>query len=274
MNNIIRRFPNISKLVLAVILIGAALFLSSIIKIPYAKEIFPYVVVILLIIVNRVMYKTEGKTLNELGLNFKKTNLYLLLIGLVLGILAVLIGYCLKSFLTGDRIHLNGNINYLNILKHLYWVLPMAAVQELICRGYVYKKLISTTNLSIANSIMALVFVSMHDVFGIGVFGAIFYAISIIIGHLVFATALLRSGTILLAIGIHWGSNMGNNKLFTDDNLQTSILYVTKAIQEEPSGPNILGVLLYILTLNIGFIILGIYLWKWRKAPTRNDFKQ
>ncbi|MDO5980340.1 CPBP family intramembrane glutamic endopeptidase [Flavivirga spongiicola] len=265
MYRIFKYYPNISRLVLAGILIIIALFLSSIIKIPNLKEVFPFIGTILLIIVNGVMYKTENKGLNELGLNLKKTNLYFLPLGLVLGVLAVLIGYYSKSILIGDTIHLNRDVDFLNVLKHLYWILPTAAVQELICRGYIYKKLISTTNLTRANVIMSIIFISMHDVFGIGIFGAIFYSISLIIGHLVFATALLRSGTILFAIGIHWGSNVANNQLFTDDKLQSSILYLTKAVQEEPTGFNPIGILLYLFALNIGFIVLGIGVWKWKK---------
>ncbi len=271
MNNIFKYYPNISRLVLAGILIIVALFLSSIIKIPHLKEVFPYVSVILLVIVNWVMYRTENKNLDAIGLNLKRTNLYFLPIGLILGVIAVLLGYYSKSILVGDTMHLNKDTNYLALLKQLYWVLPTAAVQELICRGYIFKKLISTTNLTVANIIMGAIFVSMHDVFGIGLFGAIFYSISIIIGHLVFATALLKSGTILFAIGIHWGSNIANNQLFTDNKLQSSILYLTKAVQEESTGFNPLGILIYMLALNIGFIILGIWLWKRKKASVKKN---
>ncbi len=274
MNRIIENNPNTSRLILAIILIIIALVLISIINSPKLKEIFPFVGVILLIIVNGIMYSTENKNLNVLGLNFKKTNLYLLFFGLVLGVLAVFVGYYLKSFLTGDAIQRNESIDYSVILNQLYWILPTAATQELICRGYLYMKLISTTSLTTANIIISIVFVSMHDVFGIGIFGAIFYSISIVIGHLVFATALLKSGTILFAIGIHWGSNIANNKLFTDDKLQSSVLYLTKVAQEEPSGFNPIGVLLYIIILNIGFIILGICLWKWKKASVKKNETQ
>ncbi|WP_185956535.1 CPBP family intramembrane glutamic endopeptidase [Changchengzhania lutea] len=271
MNRIIKSFPNVSRLVFTVILIIIALFLSSIINFPKLKEVFPFVGVILLIVVNGIMYNTENKNLNELGLNLKKTNLYLLFFGLVLGVLAVFVGYCLKSFLTEDFIQINGSMDYSNILKHIYWVLPTAAVQELICRGYIYKKIISMTNLTVAKIIISMVFIAMHDVFGIGIFGAIFYSISIVIGHLVLATALLKSGTILFAIGIHWGSNIANNKLFTEDKLNSSILYLTKAVQDEPIGFNPIGILLYIIALNIGFIILGICLWKWKKVSSKKE---
>lgn len=243
-----------------------ALFLVDFLPLPSGtKEVFPFVGLILVVFANWILYKTENRNLDELGFNLKVLNLKYLPIGLVLGIIVVLIGYYLKCFLTGDKIIIHQNINYLDILKHLYWILPTAAVQEFICRSYGYKKLISIYNLRIANLVAVVIFVSMHNIFNIGIFGAIIYSISIIIGHFVFANALLKSGTILFAIGIHWGSNIANNQLFTEEKSSTSILYLEKAIQEESTGFNPLGILLYIIILNIGFILLWIFLNRWRK---------
>lgn len=264
--NLLKTYPNSSRLLLFVVLIIIALFLPDFLPLPKeTKQVFPFVGLILVIVANWTLYKTENKRLDELGFNFSGHNLKYLPIGLVLGILAVLIGYYLKCFLTGDKIIIHQGINYLDILKQLYWILPTAAVQEFICRSYAYKKLISMYNLRIANLVAVIVFVSMHNVFNIGIFGAIFYSISIIIGHFVFANALLKSGTIFFAIGIHWGSNIANNKLFTDEKLSTSFLFIEKAIQEEPTRFNPFGILFYIIALNIGFILLWIFLKKWRK---------
>ena len=257
--------PNISRLLLFVVLVAIALFLPDFIPLPEGTDqVFPFVGLILVVLANWVLYKTEGTNLDALGFNFKGQNLKYLPIGLVLGILAVLIGYYLKCLLTDDVIRTNPNLAYGEIAKELYWILPTAAVQEFICRSYGYKKLISVYNLKIANLIAVIVFISMHNVFTIGIFGAIFYSLSIIIGHFVFANALLRSGTIYFAIGIHWGSNVANNKLFTEDQLSTSVLFLEKAAQQEPTGFNPLGILLFILALNFGFILLWIILKKWK----------
>lgn len=264
--NLFKTYPNLSRLLLFVVLILIALFLPDFLPLPRGtQEVFPFIGLILVVLANWILYKTEKKNLDELGFNFKGINLKYLPFGLILGIAAVLAGYYLKSFLTGDKIIFHQNINYLDILKNLYWILPTAAVQEFICRSYGYKKLISIYNLRIANLVAVVVFVSMHNIFNIGIFGAIFYAISIVIGHFVFANALLKSGTIFFAIGIHWGSNIANNQLFTEEKLSTSILFLEKVIQEEPTGFNPLGILLYIITLNIGFILLWIFLNRFRK---------
>ena len=268
--NLLKTYPNLSRLILFIVLTLIALFLVDFLPLPNGtKQVFPFVGLILVVLANWILYKTENKNLDELGFNLKGLNLKYLPIGLTLGIIAVFIGYYLKSFLTGDKIIFHQNINYPDILKQLYWILPTAAVQEFICRSYGYKKLISIYNLRIANLVAVIVFVSMHNIFNIGIFGAILYSISIIIGHFVFANALLRSGTILFAIGIHWGSNIANNQLFTEEKLSTSILFLEKAVQEEPTGFNPLGILLYILVLNIGFILLWTFLKRWKK-PKKN----
>ena len=264
--NLLKTYPNLSRLLLYVVLTLIALFLVDFLPLPSGtKQVFPFVGLILVVLANWILYKTENKDLDELGFNLKRLNLKYLPIGLALGIIAVLLGYYLKCFLTGDKIIFNQSINYLDILKHLYWILPTAAVQEFICRSYAYKKLISIYNLRIANLVAVIVFMSMHNIFNIGILGAIFYSISIIIGHFVFANALLRSGTILFAVGIHWGSNIANNQLFTEEKQSTSILFLEKAVQEESTGFNPLGISLYIIALNIGFILLWIFLNRWRK---------
>lgn len=265
--NLLKIYPNLSRLLLFVVLIIIALFLPDFLPLPSGtQKVFPFVGLILVVLANWTLYKTENKNLDDLGFNLKGLNLKYLPIGLVLGVLAVLIGYYLKCFLTGDRIIFHKSINYIHILKHFYWILPTAAVQEFICRSYGYKKLTSIYNLGIANLVAIIVFVSMHNVFNIGIFGAIFYSVSIIIGHFVFANALLKSGTIFFAIGIHWGSNIANNQLFTEEKLSTSILFLEKAVQQETTGFNPLGILLYIVTLNIGFILLWVFLKRWRKS--------
>lgn len=268
--DLLKTYPNLSRLLLFVVLTLIALFIVDFLPLPSGtKEIFPFIGLILVVLANWILYNTENKNLDELGFNLKGLNLKYLPIGLLLGITAVFVGFYLKSFLTGDQIIFHQSINYLDILKHLYWILPTAAVQEFICRSYGYKKLISIYNLRIANLIAVVVFVSMHNIFNIGIFGAIFYSISIVIGHFVFANALLKSGTIFFAIGTHWGSNIANKQLFTEEKLSTSILFLEEAVQEESNGFNPLGILLYIITLNIGFILLWIFLNKWKKRMNK-----
>jgi membrane protease YdiL (CAAX protease family) len=195
---LLKTHPNLSRLLLFAVLIICTLFLPDFVYVSKeSQEVFPFIGLIFVVLVNWILYRTENKNLDDLGFNFKSQNLKFLPIGLILGILAVLIGYYLKCLLTGDIITANENINYQEIIKQFYWILPTAAVQEFICRSYGYKKLISTYNLRVANLVAIIVFVSMHNVFNIGIFGAIFYSISIIIGHFVFGNALLRSGTIL-----------------------------------------------------------------------------
>ena len=264
--NPLRTYPNLSRLLLFVVLTAIALILPDFLPLPEnTAKVFPFVGLILVVLANWALYKTENKNLDDLGFNFKMQNLKYLPTGLILGILAVLVGYYLKSFLTNDKIIVQQEIDFGDLAKQFYWILPTAAVQEFICRSYGYKKLISTYNLKIANLVVVIIFISMHNIFNIVIFGALFYSISLIIGHYVFANALLRSGTIYFAIGIHWGSNIANNQLFTENQLSTSILFLEKAVQEAAAGFNPLDILLYLITLNIGFILLWLFIKKWRQ---------
>ncbi len=53
------------------------------------------------------------------------------------------------------------------------------------------------------------------------------YAATLFIGHLMFSEALLKSGTIYFAIGLHWGNNIANSNLFTEGRKDTSIIFTT-----------------------------------------------
>ena len=259
--SLFQRYPNVSRLLLFVLLIVIALILPDFLGFTgEIQYVFPFTGLILVVIANWILYRTENTTLAAIGFSFSARNLSYLPVGLLLGISAVLLGYYLKCLLTGDHIIINHGFSPTEILKHLYWILPTAAVQEFICRSYGYHKLISTFNLRVANLVVVVVFIAMHNVFNIGIFSAIFYSISLIIGHFAFANALLSSGTIYFAIGLHWGSNVANNQLFTDEKLSTSLLFLEKVVATEPSGPNPIGILLYLLALNIGFILLWVFL--------------
>ena len=82
----------------------------------------------------------------------------------------------------------------------MYYILPTAAVQELMFRGYCFKKTIEVSNVVIANIIFAVLFMLIH-VIDRDVMKdrgqLIFLAVSIPVGHLLFATALLKSKTLL-----------------------------------------------------------------------------
>lgn len=260
MRKIFQTYPNLSRLILSVFLLGLALILSGLIpNVPFLSHYFN-LGTILVIFVTWVMYRTENKSLNALGFNLDKRNILFLPIGLFLGVAAFVAGFYLRTFVTGEHWNVNHDIIYSNILSQLYWVLSAAAVQEFIVRGYCFKKIIEMSNQTTAIIICGLVFIAMHNVWNGDIMQSFAYALVLFIGHLMFCEALLKSGTIYFAIGLHWGNNLASSNLFTIGRTDTSILFTTTP---HPSNLNGTQFWLLFLLANIGFITLTFLIWKW-----------
>jgi membrane protease YdiL (CAAX protease family) len=263
MKRLFQAYPNFSRLIFGALLIGIALILSGIIQkpIPQLQVYFPFVGTTLVAFATWCMYRTENKNLSELGFDLKKRNIMLLPIGLVLGIVAFVVGFYLKTFVTGEHWNVNHGVQYEAIFQQLYWVLPMAAVQEFIVRGYCFKKIIEMSNPTVAIIICGLLFIAMHDFWNGNMVSGVAFAASLFIGHLLFSEALLKSGTIYFSIGLHWGNNLANGNLFTEGQRDTSLLFTTN----QPVGSiSLLQFALIFLAVNIGFCILAFLIWQWK----------
>jgi len=266
MKKIFNRFPFFARVALALLLGCAAIVASHFIynALPLLKIYFPFVAEVLLIIVTAMLYHTDGQNLSALGLNPSPRNIGFLFLGLVIGILALAVAGFLRSIYTGEQWHVHTNINTIGLLKSLYYILPTVTVQELMFRGYLFTKTISLLGLVKANIIFAFLFMLMHvldrDVLQNGA-RIIMLAIAIPVGHLLFATALVRSKTILFSIGLHWGNNWAVNHLAgTDSNL--AILYTTNQKIYTTWPP----FLILLLIFNGFFLLLTLAIWKWGKG--------
>lgn len=240
-----------------------ALILSGLVKIPIPRfrDYFPFLGTTLIVTATWIMYHTENKNLSELGFDLKKRNLSFLPIGLILGIIAFVFGFHLTTYITGEKWNLNRNIQYANILRQLYWILPTAVVQEFLVRGYCFKKLIEMSNQTVGIVVFGLVFIAMHDFWNGNLFNIILYSLTLFLGHLLFSEALLRSGTIYFSIGLHWGNNLANGVLFTDGQRDTSLLFTTNQLTGSIGWTTYV---LIFLAANMGFLLLTYIIWKWR----------
>lgn len=261
MRKLFQAYPNISRLILGALLIGLSLIISGFINIAHLGEYFPFVGTTLVVIATWFMYRTENKNLSELGFDLKKRNLLFLPVGLILGILSFLIDFYAGVLVRGGQWHINHNINYSTLLLHLYWVLPTTAVQQFIVTGYCFKKTIEMSNRTVAIIVFGLLFIAMHDFWNGNIVEILFYTSCIFIGYLLFSTALLKSGTIYFAIGIHWGNNFANSNLFTAGQRDTSLLFTSNQHTGVMSWTQIS---LLFLSLNIGALILTFIIWKWK----------
>ncbi len=270
----LNRSPNWSRLIFGGVLILLALFLSSLINLPSYLKYILHTGLILLVLVNWFMYRTEGENLSALGFDLKSRNLWFLPLGLLLGLVADALNFFTRTGLNGEVLSFNPDIDMMALLKFFLILLPMAAVQQFLIRSYCFKKTIEMSNVTIANIIFGIIFIAMHNVLNAGLFGAIFYSVTLFISHLLFSTALLTSRTIFFAIGIHWGCNVANDHLLVSGQHDTAIVYATEQVIQNSgdSGPSILGILLFLVASNIGYILLGLSIWKWKIIGKRLGF--
>jgi len=258
----IQKYPNTYSYTLAILLFGASLFISALINKGILKEYFPYTSAILLLVATWILYKTDNKSLDAIGLNFKLKNLVFLPLGMLIAAGTFLIAKYLKALYLDEIFHISSAINYKNILYALYAILPTVAVEEFLFRGYLFKKTIEMSSVIKANIIFSILFMSIH-VLDEGVFKnpgmLILLIISIPVGHLLFATALLKSKSLFFPIGIHLGNNWATRHLITTNNNGESILYITNNARFDTWS----SFIVYILLWNLIFLFVTYIIWKW-----------
>jgi membrane protease YdiL (CAAX protease family) len=262
MKQLILRFPFWSRILLAFVLGAGALWLSGFVYTLFpVRSYFPFVGESLLVLVTWVLLRTDGERLSALGLNPSFRHLAYLFWGLGVGVLALLFTIWLRTLYTGEVWHLSSAVNALALLKSLYYILPSVIVQELMFRGYLFTKTIKRYGVVWANVLFAFIFMLVHvldrDVLQ-SPGQAIFLLVSIPVGHLWFATALLRSKTLLFPIGLHWGNNWAVQHLLgTTDNPQ-SFFYVT----HQPVFTTWPSLLILLLLFNGSFLLVIWAIWK------------
>lgn len=263
MKTLLYKYPILSRFILAIILLGLALILSGLLDSPFLKQYFPYISIVLLTIATWVLFSVDRKSLSTIGLNLSFQNLSFLPLGLLIGAITFLATKYARALYMGESIVLNDSINYSTILYGLYVILPTVAVEEFLFRGYLFKKTIEVTNVITANIIFSILFMGVHvfDANALNNTGMlIFLAISIPVGHLLFATALLKSKTLFFPIGLHLGNNWATQYLITSNENNHSILYT---INNETfnTWPSFIG---FILIFNAIFLLVTYLIWKWK----------
>ncbi|MFK8010761.1 MAG: lysostaphin resistance A-like protein [Marinicellaceae bacterium] len=202
-----QKAPFASRIGLGVSVFFVALVLTGMIEglVPI-KKYFPFTGMAILLLVTWLLYKVDNKNLSELGLQFTYNNYKFLFYGVILSICAFLSATVLKNLITGQVIEYNENYSVGLIFLGLYYLIPNVVVEELLYRGYLFKKTIDKTSFFMTNIIFSIIFMLVHVLdsqvlSSLG--GIILMAVTIPIGHLLFAVALVKSKTILFPIGLH-----------------------------------------------------------------------
>lgn len=262
MKSILCKHPAISRYILAILLFGLSLIISGFVNKGIIKQYVPYTSVILLLLATWVMYKTDNKSLNAIGLNFKLKSISFLPLGFFIGAITFFVAKYVRALYTGESFAISNSIEYSTILYAFYFILPQVATEEFLFRGYLFKKTIEISSVVIANIIFSIMFMLIHvlDENILNNIGMIvFMTITIPVGHLLFATALLKSKTLFFPIGIHLGNNWATRHLITSSNSENSFLYITNPATFDNWTPFIT----FLLIFNGIFLLATFLIWKW-----------
>jgi membrane protease YdiL (CAAX protease family) len=133
-------------------------------------------------------------------------------------------------------------------------------------RGYLFTKTIEATNIAIANVIFGIFFMLVHvldrDVMQ-NTWQLIFLIVSIPVGHLLFATALLRSRTLYFPIGLHWGNNWASSCLVGYGKNENTVFHVSNPYMSESWTSFIIILVIF----NGFFLLVTSIIWKWKGRP-------
>lgn len=264
MKKVFHRYPYPAKVLLATAL-GAAIIMASgfVYNAVPLKPWFPFVGEALLIGATVLLYRTEKDALPPVGLSPTCRHLGYLLLGLVIGLAALWVVTWLRTFYTGEGWYLSSAVDATALLKSLYFILPSVMMQELLFRGYLFTKTVSRFGVAVANVAFAILFMLVHvldrDVL-LHPAQVVSLAVCIPVGHLWFATALLRSRTLFFPIGLHWGNNWAVQHLFGTADDRQHLFYLTH--QKEVASWTSFAVLLLIFT--VFFLLVTWATWKVR----------
>ncbi len=265
MQHLFTQFPLLRILLLFILLFTIPIVLS-----PFTgyRTIAAYLCQIILITITWWLYKREGKTLSEIGLNFKTRNLLFFPIGIIVGIIFLSLILGLQMLHDVFTISINKNADYSIILGGIVILLHGVINEELIFRGYCFQKFAIQIGIVKTNVLFAFLFLVWHWISynAWGNYALMLGLITTSFGHFLFATALRSSGTLYFSMGLHLGINWASQNIFsigkeiTSENKGTMFLI-------HPSSKNystMHDVVNYIISISC-FLIFTWAIHKWLK---------
>jgi len=181
--------------------------LNGLLRLP--SEIANAIVIAIILFITWKAYKKEGKDLSELGLNLTLRNIGFGISGILIGGIFVIPLVYTIAFIKGYPVVFNNTFNLSYVLSGLWLLLPTVMLEELAFRGICFKKTVEISGVIKANMIFATLFILSHWI-NLGAFGnpALMTVLLITgLGHILYATAFLKSKTLYFPIGLHLGNN-------------------------------------------------------------------
>jgi len=193
--------------------------------------------------------RLERKTLHYLGLELNLRQIKLFLSGLLIGLAAYGVVVLLVAVYANPAFQINDHLVFIPFFSGIIFLLSSAVFEELMFRGYILKKLTESIGIVKALMVTGLLFGVYHWL-AWGILGnwqlMILSLITTGIGHLIFATALLRSGSLYLSISIHYAWNVSNEYLWFYKNDASSITPNALFILTGEQLPQVYFTLIYI----------------------------
>lgn len=188
-------------------------------------QIANVVVIFAILLITWKVYKNEGKNLSALGLNLKFKNIGFAFWGFVIGGFFIIPLVYIIAFIKGYPIIFNQDFESSYVLRGLWLLFPTVMLEELAFRGICFNKTVEITNVTTANLIFASLFILSHWINGSAFGDPIAMTILLItgLGHVLYATAFLKSKTLYFPIGIHLGGNWVNYFVFSNLNLNDPV---------------------------------------------------
>ena len=249
--------------------------LNGLLRIP--SQIANVVVVIAILLITWLAYKKEEKNLSELGLNLKLRNIGFGVLGLLIGGIFVIPLIYTIAFIKEYPVVFNQNFNGSYVLSGLWLLFPTVMLEELAFRGICFKKTVEISSVTAANIIFATLFILSHWI-NLGAFGnPVLMTILLItgLGHVLFATAFLKSKTLYFPIGIHLGNNWVSLFVFSNIDINDPGTGQVKAslinVISDERNPQFNGqFILTTIVTAIFFVLFILAIRKWTATKQTN----
>jgi hypothetical protein len=211
--------------------------------------------------------KLDKKNLSYLGLELSLNHVKLFLAGILIGLFQYFVVVLVVILYSRPSLSFNNNLSLFPFISGIIFLMSSAVFEELIFRGYIFKKLNDSIGITKSLLITGFCF-GVYHWFAWGIIGnwplMLIALITTGLGHLIFATAFIRSCSLYLAIGIHYSWNVSNEYLwyYRSDNASSypNALFILNGDQL----PQIFFTLVFIL---VGVLaVFSINLFYSRKA--------
>jgi membrane protease YdiL (CAAX protease family) len=228
--------------------------------------LFPVALVALLLAATWAALRLEGGRLADLGLRLTRRRLAEGGAGFAVGA-AVFSGIALaQAAMVGAPWQFNGARVAGAATAGLAMMLVSVVGEELMFRGYAFRQLTALGGPTLALMVTSVAFGCYHLVGRpYWAMGAFFVVATAALGGLVFGYASIRSGGLVLPIGVHWGGNWAMVGLFgfqTAPGSGPSAVWtteVTPARFAALTAPDLLPHLPYLTAMGL----VGLLLWRW-----------